>query len=220
MSVRSAHARTSPALLILAACLLGPGGCASRPSQTRSGFLFSYEDVRRINDAESGYLDKELLASITALRIVETRVLVDKTPDGSVIPPEDIALIEAHIRSALEKSLAPAYTLVEEDGPGVGRLRVAVTEVKKPTVILNLHPASKLTGAGLGGATVESEVIDAKSGRPAAILIESRKGDQFEIDTLSEFDDALDAVEAWAAAWRKRLDSARGIAPPKNSTRN
>lgn len=218
MSVRSNRAATSVSLMIVAACL--SGGCASRPSQTRSGFLTSYEDVRRINDTESGYLDKQLLASITSLRIVETRVIVDKTPDGTVIPPEDISLIEAQIRTSLEKSLSPTYAIVDQDGPGVGRLRVAVTEVKKPTVILNLHPASKLTGAGLGGATVESEVIDASSGKTAAILIESRKGDQFEIDTLSDFDDALDAVDAWAVAWRKRLDSARGIVQPTNSTRD
>lgn len=218
MSVRINRAATPVTLILITACLCG--GCASRPSQTRSGFLTSYEDIRRINDTESGYLDKELLASITSLRIVETRVIVDKTPDGSAIPAHDISLIEAQIHASLEKSLSPSYAIVDQDGPGVGRLRVAVTEVKKPTVILNLHPASKLTGAGLGGATIESEVIDAESGKPAAILIESRKGDQFEIDTLSDFDDALDAVDAWAVAWRKRLDSARGIAPPTNSTRN
>jgi len=200
----------------LAGIAVASVGCASRPAQTRSGFLSNYEDVRRINDAESGYVDKDLLASITSIRIVETRVLVDKTPDGTVISPDQVALIETHIKESLAKSLASDYPIVESDGPGVGRLRVAVTEVKKPTVILNLHPASKLTGAGTGGATIESEVVDATSGRPAAILIESRKGNQFEIDTLSEFDDALDAVEEWAAQWRQRLDVARGIAPQSN----
>ena len=227
--IRSNHrtrARLGATCAAMLACLgashLGAslGGCASRPAQTRSGFLSTYEDVERINDAESGYLDKDLLRSITSIRIVETRVLVDKTPDGTVIPPEQIALIELHIRDSLAKTLAPDYPVVDHDGPGVGRLRVAVTEVKKPTVILNLHPASKLTGAGTGGATIESEVIDADTSKPAAILIESRKGNQFEIDTLSEFDDALDAVEEWAAQWRKRLDAARGIRAPSNATRN
>lgn len=196
------------AALIAALALLA--ACGGRPQQTRSGFLSDYQSVKRISDIESGHVEQDLLASITSIRIVETRVLVDKTPDGTTIPPDQLALLEGHIRTSLEAALAPDYPLSEQDGPGVGRLRVAVTEVKKPAMLLNIHPASKLTGAGLGGATIESEIIDSQTGRQAAILIESRKGDQFELDALSEFDDAIDAVDAWAQAFRKRLDTARG----------
>lgn len=193
----------------VALCGATQGGCAGRPGQTRSGFLSSYDGLRRVNDAEYASVDVPALAALTGFTIEETRVLVETTPDGTPISAQDISEIESHIRSALAKSLGADYTLSDSPGPGIGRVRVAITEVKKPATLLNIHPASKLTGAGLGGATIECEILDT-DGTQIAALVEPRKGDQFELDTLSDFDDAMDAIDAWAVAFRKRLDTARG----------
>lgn len=204
-------------ILLLITCL---GGCANRPGQTESGFLSSYNGLKRVSDAQYARADHEALAQLTGFYVEEARLLVDRTPDGTVISAKDAAAIEGHIRASLAKSLGTAYVITNAPGPGIGRLRVAVTEVKKPATLLNIHPASKLTGAGLGGATIESEILDDK-GTQIAALVEPRKGDQFELDTLSDFDDAMDAIDAWAASFRTRLDAARGIpAASKGSTRD
>ncbi len=208
--MRSTRRYTFPILAAtIALCGATPAGCAGRPGQTRSGFLSDYDGLRRINDAEYARVDVPALAALTGFSIEETRVLVAATPDGTAIPADDITEIEARIRTALAKSLGTDYTLSDSPGPGIGRVRVAITEVKKPATLLNIHPASKLTGAGLGGATIECEILD-HTGRQIAALVEPRKGDQFEFDTLSEFDDAMDAIDAWADAFRKRIDRARG----------
>ncbi len=197
-------------ILILGACL---AGCANRPGQTRSGFLSSYDGLQRVSDAEYARADRDALAKLTGIYLEETRLLVETTPDGTPIPEKDTAQIRDHIRISLAKSLGTEYVVADAPGPNIGRLRVAVTEVKKPATLLNLHPVSKMTGAGLGGATIESEILDSE-GRQIAALVEPRKGDQFELDTLSDYDDAIDAIEAWAASLRKRLDAARGLSAP------
>lgn len=199
------HARTLASILLAAAAFTG---CA-RPSQTRSGFLSTYDGMKRVNQNESAYLDHDGLSIVSGILLEEPRLLVETTPDGTPITPDIAAELTTHVRLALAKSLADAYPLVDAPAPGVVRLRVAITEVRKPAVLLNLHPASKLTGAGLGGATIESEIMDTATGTRLASLVESRRGDQFELDTLSEFDDAQDAIDAWAAALRRRLDDAR-----------
>lgn len=207
--------RTTISTLVLILFGAALAACAGRPGQTRSGFLSDYDNLRRVSDAEYARADADALASLSGLYIEETRLMVDATPDGTVIPAKDAAEIEAHIRASLVKSLGEAYAVVDAPGPGIGRLRVAITEVKKPATLLNFHPASKVTGAGLGGATIESEILD-QSGKQIAAMVEPRKGDQFELDTLSEYDDAMDAIEAWADSLRKRLDKAHGRSVPAN----
>ncbi|MCW5769205.1 MAG: DUF3313 domain-containing protein [Phycisphaeraceae bacterium] len=201
------------AVLVMAGSLAC--GCANRPGKTQSGFLSDYDDLIRVSDAEFARIDAEALASIDALFIEEVRLMVSTTPDGSPISEKSARELTDHVRVALAKSFASEYQIVDGPGEGVGRLRVAITEVKKPATVLNLHPASKLTGAGLGGATIESEILDDRGAQIAA-LIEPRKGDQFELDTFAEFEDAMDAIDAWAAAMRKRLDSARGKATSRD----
>ncbi|MBX3367375.1 MAG: DUF3313 domain-containing protein [Phycisphaeraceae bacterium] len=200
-------------LLCLAAVLVMVGslvcGCANRPGKTQSGFLSNYDDLVRVSDAEFARIDAEALATLDSLYIEEVRLMVSTTPDGSPISEKSAQELTDHVRVALAKSFASEYRIADGPGEGVGRLRVAITEVKKPATLLNLHPASKITGAGLGGATIESEILDDR-GTQIAALIEPRKGDQFELDTFAEFEDAMDAIDAWAAAMRKRLDSARG----------
>lgn len=39
-------------------------------------------------------------------------------------------------------------------------MRLALTDVQKATWWLNVMPTSKVTGAGVGGASMEGEVID------------------------------------------------------------
>lgn len=207
--------RTKILLIGIAVLGVSMGGCAGRPGQTRSGFLSDYDGLKRVNDSEYARVDRPALASLTGFTIEEARVLVETTPDGTVIPAKERAEIEAHIRTALAASLAADYPISETAGPGIGRIRVAITEVKKPATLLNIHPASKLTGAGLGGATIECEILD-HTGDQIAALVEPRKGDQFELDTLSEFDDAMDAIDAWADAFRKRIDRARGTPVSKD----
>lgn len=212
--------RQTHAAILLFPLLVCLGACSNRPGLTQSGFLSDYDGLKRVNDAEYARADRDAISQLTGLYLEEARLLVETTPDGTRIPEKDAAQIQDHIKASLAKSLGSEYTIADAPGPGIGRLRVAVTEVKKPATLLNIHPASKLTGAGLGGATIECEILDYE-GKQIAALVEPRKGDQFELDTLSDYDDAMDAIEAWAASLRKRLDTARGLPPPgKGSTRD
>ena len=89
-------------------------------------------------------------------------------------------------------------------------MRIALTDVQKSTWWANLHPGTKLTGAGTGQAAMEGELLDSVTGEQIAALVESQRGSQFELDTFSEYDDARDVMDDWASRFRQRLDEAHG----------
>lgn len=209
-------ARPARASLVIALVVMAPTimslGCA-RTGTTKSGFLSDYHRLETITSNERRFADADGLASVKAIQLEAPRAILEDSKEGKLLSEARVAELVAHIQFAVEREMAGSYPLVDAPGPGVARLRVAVTDVKKPAVLLNLHPASKLTGAGVGSATIESELISTQTGKQLEAVVEAHRGDQFEFDTFSEIEDAMDAIDTWARNLRKRLDAARGIMP-------
>ena len=114
------------------------------------------------------------------------------------------------MRNSLRKALRDnGFRLTETPDSDIGLIRVAITDVQKSKWYLNLHPATKLTGAGLGGASMEGEVVDSVTGKQLGAVVQSGKGNQFELDTFSELDDVKDVIDRWTEAAGKRLRELR-----------
>ena len=124
--------------------------------------------------------------------------------------PAETAEVARYFNAALTKEFTKrGYKVVNEPDVGVARIRVAVTDINQSTWWMNLHPASKLSGAGTGGASMEGEVIDSVTGKQLGAVIQTGKGNQFELDTFNKLDDVKDAINGWAKAAVDRLDQIR-----------
>jgi len=126
------------------------------------------------------------------------------------ISEEDLTDLKNYMHTALVKAIEDRYEVVYRPGPGVARVRVALTDIKKAEILLNIHPASKLMGAGLGGASLEAELVDSQTGEQIGALVESQLGDRLSLDGLSTWGDAKAIMDDWAGRFRKRLDEAHG----------
>ncbi len=126
------------------------------------------------------------------------------------MPRSEVQKHTRYLRKAIIDAINDTYPVVSSPGPNVALVRIALTDVKKSTWWMNIHPGSKLSGAGTGEAAMEGEVIDSITGKQLAALVESQRGSQFELDTFSEYDDARDVMDHWAQRFRQRLDEAHG----------
>ncbi len=127
--------------------LLG-AGCASTPEPI--GFLSDYSRLEKTGSARMGYVSPQL-RDYDAFMIdpVEYRI----TRDKPVLTDEQKAEIANYFRTTFAQTLRDkGYKIVDASGPRVARLRAAFTDIKKSKWYLNLHGATKLTGAGTGGA--------------------------------------------------------------------
>jgi hypothetical protein len=73
---------------------------------------------------------------------------------------------------------------------------------------MNVLPQAKLTGLGIGGASMEAELLDSQTGEQIGAIIEGRKGSQVSLAGLKEWGDAKAIMDDWAKGFRKRLDEA------------
>ncbi|MBX3321874.1 MAG: DUF3313 domain-containing protein [Phycisphaeraceae bacterium] len=191
-------------VLMIACC-----GCG-KTLPDRTGFLSSYEGLTKRNNLSLGMATgAEGLGRYERFMVDEVELRLENTRG---LPEGEGERLAAYLRDQVVKELGEDYTIVTGAGQGVARVRMALTQITRSTMIMNLHPGMKITGAGLGGAAIEAEIVDSLTGVRVWALVESRKGNQMELDAFDPYDDAEDAAEMWAALMRLAVDKARNEA--------
>jgi hypothetical protein len=75
---------------------------------------------------------------------------------------------------------------------------------------MNILPQTKLIGSGLGGATLEVEMVDSETGEQIGALVESQLGKRLSLEGVSTWGDAKGVMDRWANRLRQRIDEAHG----------
>ena len=104
--------------------------------------------------------------------------------------------------------LGGGYRVVSQSGPGIARVRLAITDLRKDTAALNVLPQTRLTGLGLGGASMEGEILDSKTGRQVAAVVQTGEGARISLEglKLEDWNSAEEVIKGWAKQLRKVLD--------------
>ena len=127
----------------------------------------------------------------------------------------------------MQQALAGGYRIVKEPGPGVLRIRTALTDVvlqrpgvKSPGPLIPLandmvlHASEKVSGMNMlaGEAAIEAEALDGQTYERLAAFVEKRVNSRVvltkEKDSLGP---VLELFTYWAKRFRQRLDEARGL---------
>jgi hypothetical protein len=112
------------------------------------------------------------------------------------IDPSELKKLTDYFQQSLVKALEPAYPVVAKPGPGVLRIRIAVTELT-PTntgmsvvtlVVPYASVADVAAGGGtgsapyLGDAAIEVEFRDSRGGELLAAYVDKRVGKKYDVD--------------------------------------
>jgi hypothetical protein len=203
---------------LFAASLLGVtllvGGCASKPKET--GFLSSYANLEPTSSTTLRYLPAQgSMDAYPKVVISPVTTYLHDREAAAKLGDKDREHLEQHLYQALRKSMAEHFEIVDQSGPGVARLRVAITNLKKATPALNIIPQTKLTGLGLGEASAEAELLDSVTGKQLAAAIDSSQGSRFSLSGLSQWGDVEAVMDDWAKKIANRLGEARTPAQAK-----
>ena len=66
--------------------------------------------------------------------------------------------------------------------------------------------AWQITGVGLGGASMEAELLDSLTGEQVGAVVQNQKGSRLSMSGTKEWGDAKAVMDEWAKRFRKRLD--------------
>ena len=190
-------------------------GCASQ-KVGYSGFLQNYAQLkpdpkvdgalRYLNPAKSLKQYDKFIIDPIAVYFARR-----KNRSGAGIDPAKLKILTDYFYVELHKALSKNYKVVGASGRGVMRLRVAITDVEESEPLLNIHPAMKLSGIGLGGASMEAEGVDSNTGERIGAIVETRSGNRMSLAPgLSRLGHAKQVIRYWIERFLKNLNKAHG----------
>lgn len=250
--------------LLLALLLSALSGCATNETQEpgdqavrdATGPFGDYQAKNFLSDysgfepqGEDGetflYRDHSVdLSRYNKVMIDRIKIFFKEEAEYKGIDPTELKALVDYFHEAIIKEVSGSYPVVDEPGPDVLRLRIAVTDLvpNKPeaSVVTLVVPFLWIGDAGagvaegnpgstlfVGEATMELEALDSESSERIVGYIETRIGKKYHWNdgvgtAVTDYAKAYStwaytkqAMEFWAQLIRERLDAAHGKAPEK-----
>ncbi len=162
-----------------AACLVSVAACATAPEQT-AGFLTSYEGLEAQEDSLRASIrqrrDDAAAAQVERLRIEPAVLATDAASD---LDEGERAFLLLELERQVCYELSERFTVVDEDGQDVARVRIAATRITPTGRVGSVvsaaanhfipGPIGVRTPGTLGGLAAEAELINAQGEQVAAL---------------------------------------------------
>jgi len=234
----------APALVLAAATAFGADSPKLGDYQT-NGFLSDYSHLAPDPGEEGAYFYRahpDMKSPYDKVLIDRIKIFFREDAEYKGIDPTELKALADYFHDAIVKAVSDTYPVVEEPGPDVLRLRIAVTDVvpNKPEasvvtlVVPFLWIGDASTGVAkgepgstmfVGQASVEMEALDSVSGEQVAAYVDTEipkkynwtqgvaKGVKDYANSYSTWAYAKAAMDHWAKVVRDRLDAAHGKTP-------
>lgn len=211
-----------PLVMILT---LGFSACATT-EQTRSakpsGFLKDYSQLKKGEGEQARlfYINRNInFAAYDKVMIESVTIWHGEGSDLSKVPREELQRLADYLYSATRKELESVYTIVDRPGPGVMKMRMAITEAKGSKVagdiMTNVLPPAIVIDWGkklatgthsfVGKAAIEVEIVDSLSYVRLAAAVDERAGGKTFEGKTSKWDDIQKSFDVWANRLKTRL---------------
>lgn len=218
-------------LMIVLCVVFNLNGCATTTgSLDFSGFLGNYTGLRPAPDESGAWSYRKSGVDFKRYRHIMLDPLViwpSRHSEYGGLDALTVWKLALGFQDRMNEALAGEYTIVQQAGPGVLRLRAALTDVKleHPTLAspgpllplagdILIQASEKISGMNAleGEATIEAELLDAGTQERLAAYVEKRVSSKVLLtadkDSLGP---VLEIFDYWAKKFRQRLDEERGI---------
>jgi hypothetical protein len=148
--------------------------------------------------------------------LIEKVVFYPEAKSSDQVPSKSLTEIRDYIDASLRKAVGSVLPLADKPGPGVARLRVAITAASVDTglkpyqlvpVALVFTAAKEATGTAKHDVklAVESEITDSTSSAPLARVVRDAKGIEVKGDEKLTLGMAKPKIDEWAESVRESL---------------
>lgn len=203
--------------------------CASAGKAKPAGFLRDYSQLSKPKGEDRAQL---VYINPSADFRKYDKIMVDPVTvwdaGGTELPSHaEAQSLADDLDDSLRITLAQDYRIVEQAGPGVMRLRVALTESEDSWHVRDnvasrfddeLRAArpepSGATRGFVGRAGLEGEMLDAVSGERLFAAIDRRAGERRVVAAERPWEDVRDIFDLWSDRLRLRLAELRGAPLP------
>lgn len=202
--------RCSARALALAAALIA-GGCATISQPEPTGFLSDYSRLEQAEKDLLFYAD-DSVRRYTKFIVEPVTLAFSPEQSKTSFTAEELEELQLYFRARVIEQLSEddGYEIVEAAAADTGRLRIGIADVDRTIGILNISLVTKLTGAGIGGAAAEAELLDSLTGAQVAAAVAWGGGSRVLIAGITKLGDAKIAINRWSRELRSALDELHG----------
>ncbi|MHC4119855.1 MAG: DUF3313 domain-containing protein [Planctomycetota bacterium] len=201
--------KTSALMIGIVGLLLAQSGCGSK-EMVMTGFLTDYSRLEKESDSSLRYVNEPALARYSRFIVdpVEVHFYEEAKSKGKLDDQQLIDLTN-YMHSKLNQAVMESGNkLTYQPGPGVARIRAALTDINK-TSMLNILPQASLLQFGVGNVSMEVEMIDSETGEQIGAVVETRKGSRIPFTNLGEWTTARKIMDHWGKRLQERLEEVR-----------
>ena len=220
-TIRSQSIITAALLSVLA--LTSCTSTSQMRSTTTSGFLGDYSQLRKGqgDEVQLIYIRPNVnWAAYNKIMIDPITAYANPGQPLAKLSEEHLNALVKYLWVAMSEQVGKDFQIVNAAGPGVLRLRIALTEAgaNKPIMgvvssvvpvgvaVSLLKTAVTGSGTGTGYARVEAEVLDSMTKQRLVAGVDAQSGNKRDFyGSFFKWDDAQDAFDNWAALLHKRL---------------
>ena len=173
----------------------------------KTGFLSDYSKLQKESDSVLRYVDEAAAPKYTGFIVepIQTR-FVSESKSKSQLTAQQLKDLTGYMHSKVVEAVkAAGLTTATQPAPGVGRIRIALTDIEK-TGAINMIPQASLLGAGVGGASMEAEIVDSVTGEQIGAVVQSKQGSKMPLSNLGDWTAAKGVMDAWASRFQKTLE--------------
>jgi hypothetical protein len=181
------------------------GGCSKEVKHT--AFLSDYSKLQKESGSSLRYVNEAAVDKYSTFIIDPVKVVYreDVKAKDKLTEQQETDLTNYMYRKLVEAVQGAGKKIGNEPGPGVARVRVALTDADS-TNFINILPQASLLGVGIGGASMEAEVVDSVTGEQIGAVIDSDKGGRIPFTNLGTWTAAKKVMDDWAERFQKRLE--------------
>jgi len=186
------------------------------PTASQGKFLSRYDQLRPVEGADSARSWREQGVNwkqYDKVLIERIRIYLKEDSAEKGIDPTDLKMLTDYFYEALKKEIAPTAQIVDQPGPGVLGLRIAITDLMPTNAQLSLAgtltpyafvaeaasgPASGRPAGStpyLGECGIEVQFLDGQTGKVVAEFTDTKIGKKYDLDTSGG---GMDAAKKWA----------------------
>ncbi|MHC5001769.1 MAG: DUF3313 family protein [Planctomycetota bacterium] len=174
------------------------GGCASNEPAppVRTNFLSTYKNLEQVSDTTWRYLNTAEIAKYNRFFVPEARVFPAEGARAVQTTWGDLNMAREYLQQTVINHLSEGgYEVVQNPGPGVAEVRLALTEA--------------FDAGNRVGLNIEAELLDSLSTIQMGALLESQMGQNLTLTRFWTEHDAKAIMDS-SQRFRDRLDEIHG----------
>ncbi|MCJ7693195.1 MAG: DUF3313 domain-containing protein [Sedimentisphaerales bacterium] len=201
--------KTSLLMMLAIGIMVIQCGCGSK-DMARTGFLSDYSQLQKESDSCLRYVNEEAVARYSGFIVdpVQVRFYSGSKSEGK-LTKQQITDLTSYMHTKIVEAVQGAGKKVAyQPSAGIARIRVALTDMEKSSAV-SILPQASLLGAGIGGASMEAEVVDSMTGKQIGAVVESKQGSRMPFANLGDWTAAKNVIDSWAKRFQNRLENAQ-----------